>query len=101
MAEKSAFENLPDSGWTKEQLTGKHVSFPNNGAGGGGSSSPSKSGKDKIDPMLWGRPGHLSEAEADTYVSRYRESVDTGTIFFDVVLLAVPLLLRFPVLVLK
>ena len=67
MAEKSAFENLPDSGWTKEQLTGKHVSFPNNG---GGSSSPSKSGKDKIDPMLWGRPGHLSEAEADTYVSR-------------------------------
>lgn len=23
----------------------------------------------KIDPMLWGQPGHLTEEEADTYVS--------------------------------
>ena len=76
MADKSAFEHLPDSGWTREQLMGKHVSFPN----GGGASSPSKSGKEKIDPMLWGRPGHLSEEEADTYVSARRRKYEKRTI---------------------
>jgi len=87
MADKSAFENLPDSGWTKEQLTGKHVSFPNNNGGGGGGSgsSPSKSGKNKIDPMLWGRPGHLSEEEANTYM-RFKDELEArGGDFKDTV----------------
>ena len=27
----------------------------------------------KIDPMLWGQPGHLTEQEAETYVSRLQQ----------------------------
>lgn len=33
------------------------------------SSSSAANGKDKIDPMLWGRPGHLTDVEAETFVS--------------------------------
>ena len=63
---------IADNNWSKEDLMGKSVSFkgmpPENG------SSPEKRHshvKDmtKIDPMLWGRPGHLTEHEAETYVS--------------------------------
>jgi hypothetical protein len=47
---------------------GKNVSFKGIGnANGGVVSSPSHS-KEKIDPMLWGRPGHLSDEEAETFV---------------------------------
>lgn len=65
---------IHDNDWTKEDLMGKNVSFKGIApvAENGGSGSPRKThSKDttKIDPMLWGRPGHLSEGEAETYVS--------------------------------
>jgi hypothetical protein len=48
---------------------GKSVSFKGmTTENGGGGHSHSKD-TTKIDPMLWGRPGHLNEDEADTYVS--------------------------------
>jgi hypothetical protein len=59
---------LGDNDWSREDLMGKNVSFRD--ANGDVGSTPTKShNKDKIDPMLWGRPGHLSDEEADTYVS--------------------------------
>ena len=47
---------IPESNWTKEQLMGPH-------------DAASLEAKIKADPTLWGRPGYLTETEADTYVS--------------------------------
>jgi hypothetical protein len=60
----------PDCDWSKDRLMGKSVSFKGI-AKDGTAVSPSNHShnKDKIDPMLWGRPGHLSDEEADIYVS--------------------------------
>jgi len=47
---------IPDSNWTKPQLMGEH-------------NDASLESKIKANPRLWGRPGYLTAAEADTYVS--------------------------------
>ena len=65
-------------------MTGKHVSFkgmkdlPPEGEENGGKAPPSPKKRKskakldmKLDPMLWGVPGHLTEEEADVYVSIY------------------------------
>jgi hypothetical protein len=69
---------IPDN-WGRERLMGKSVSFKGmppaeeaeNGKAPPSPKRKSKSGKDstKLDPMLWGQPGHLTEAETDVYVS--------------------------------
>lgn len=49
----------PNSNWSREQLThGSRVLL----------SSPAKDSS--VAPALWGRPGHLTETQADVYVSR-------------------------------
>jgi hypothetical protein len=74
--------------WGRDRLLGKTVSFKGVADGDvsgeivtNGSSkapeSPKKKNKSKkggaaaakLDPMLWGQPGHLTEDEADVYVS--------------------------------
>jgi hypothetical protein len=64
---------IPDSGWSRDQLMGKSVSFKGIAPDGDTTAPMQKAAhgasKDKIDPMLWGRPGHLSEQEADVFVS--------------------------------
>lgn len=66
---------IPDSNWSKDRLMGKSVSFKGFNADGSSTTVTSPEvqqyhqTKAKIDPMLWGRPGHLSEEEAETYVS--------------------------------
>ena len=75
--------------WDLPQLMGKSVSFPaeaeeanGNGTADEAPASPRKSfrrekslrapkdtGIDKL--MLWGQPGHLTQEEADVYVSSY------------------------------
>lgn len=80
--------SLPET-WSAERLMGKQVSFkglpPAEGENGAAAASASASkpleppasprkrkGKveiGKIDPMLWGRPGHLSEEECEIFVS--------------------------------
>ena len=60
---------IPDSDWSKDRLMGKSVSFKGIGSDGQAVTPATPHGKDKIDPMLWGRPGHLSDEEADIYVS--------------------------------
>ena len=74
----------PHSNWSKDKLTGKSVSFKglpvgsDSGISGGRTSLlKRRSSKamvatpmdDGIHPQLWGRPGHLTDAEADVYVS--------------------------------
>jgi hypothetical protein len=67
--------------WSRDRLTGKSVSFKGipaeteeNGTGDA-PLSPRQRRKSKVkmdlklDPMLWGQPGHLTEEEADIYVS--------------------------------
>ena len=61
--------SIPDSDWSKDRLMGKSVSFKGIGSDGQAVTPATPHGKDKIDPMLWGRPGHLSDEEADIYVS--------------------------------
>jgi hypothetical protein len=70
--------------WSKDRLMGKQVSFKGitppeeeatNGDAHAVPSSPkgrkSKVKLDtKLDPMLWGQPGHLTEGEVEVYVSR-------------------------------
>lgn len=86
--EQNGTSSCPNSNWTKEQLTGKSVSFsqglPEATASQLAISSPSppkrksliKAPKDSgIDPALWGRPGHLTDGEADTYL-KFKEVVD-------------------------
>ena len=83
----SASSCPPHSNWSKDKLTGKSVSFK--GLPVGGSDNSGNSGgrtsllkrrsskqamaatpmEDGIHPQLWGRPGHLTDAEADVYVS--------------------------------
>lgn len=74
------------SNWSKEQLTGKSVAFveglPEEMASRLSiSSAPkrksvSKAPKDEgIDPALWGRPGHLTDAKADTYL-QFKKVID-------------------------
>jgi hypothetical protein len=82
------FINMPDEEgstiseqWSRDRLMGKSVSFKgippedlSDGANGDKQkrrrSSVKAAEKDiKIDPMLWGQPGHLTDTEADTYVS--------------------------------
>ena len=64
---------IPDSDWSRDQLMGKSVSFKGIAKDGSTTAPMQKAAhgapKDKIDPMLWGRPGHLSEAEVDVFVS--------------------------------
>jgi len=96
----------PDSNWSRDKLMGKSVSFKglsaetaNGGesASTGGSSrklakmgskkkSLAKAPKDDgIDPDLWGRPGHLTEEEANTYF-KFQSIVDSrGGDFADTV----------------
>jgi hypothetical protein len=50
-------------GWDKDELTGK--TGLNEGKGGAGAATE--------DPMLWGRAGHLTEEQADVYVSRFSD----------------------------
>ena len=47
---------LSETNWTKEQLMGPH-------------DAAKLESLKKANPMLWGRPGYLTEAEALTYVS--------------------------------
>lgn len=54
---------IPDSNWTKPQLMGEH-------------NDASLESKIKANPRLWGRPGYLTAAEADTYL-KFKEVVDT------------------------
>lgn len=53
---------IPDSNWTKAQLMGSH-------------SASSLGSMKKADPNLWGRPGYLTEDEANTYL-RFKDIVD-------------------------
>ena len=78
----------PHSNWSKDKLTGKSVSFKGLPVGSGSDNSGNSGGRtsllkrrsskqamaatpmeDGIHPQLWGRPGHLTDAEADVYVS--------------------------------
>ena len=67
--ENGASDNIPDQ-WTKEELMGgtKKAEAPAPVETKGRRSSVRDLGK--ADPLLWGLPGHLTEEEADTYVSR-------------------------------
>ena len=66
--------------WSADRLMGKQVSFKglavdgDNGASTDLTSSPrrrkSKIEAAKLDPMLWGRPGHLTDDEVEVFVSR-------------------------------
>jgi len=74
---------IPDSNWSKDRLMGKSVSFKGaiNQDGTTTVTSPAGSKqrhdhKEKIDPMLWGRPGHLSEEEADIYM-KFKDEVES------------------------
>lgn len=53
---------LSETNWTKEQLMGPH-------------DAAKLESLKKANPMLWGRPGYLTEAEALTYL-RFKEIVD-------------------------
>ena len=55
----------PNSNWSREQLThGSRVLL-------------SSSAKDfSVAPALWGRPGHLTEIQADVYVSKEHKKDD-------------------------
>jgi hypothetical protein len=69
---------IADSDWSKERLMGKSVSFKGIGSDGQAATPATHNhhhSKDKIDPMLWGRPGHLSEEEADIYM-KFKAEVD-------------------------
>jgi hypothetical protein len=66
--------------WSRDRLMGKSVSFKGitppeeNGNGKDPLSPKAQKRKSKVkagivDPMLWGQPGHLTEDEADVYVS--------------------------------
>ena len=78
MADEERSRPIPDN-WGRERLMGKSVSFkgmpPSEEAettAGKVASSPRKSKSkvgNKLDPMLWGQPGHLTEEETDVYVS--------------------------------
>lgn len=67
--------SMADSNWSKDRLMGKNVSFKgvNNISEGEATTLPANGknadSKEKIDPMLWGRPGHLTEEETEIYVS--------------------------------
>lgn len=54
--------DIPDSDWTKAQLMGEH-------------NDTSLEAKIKADPRLWGRPGFLTAAEADTFF-KFKEVVN-------------------------
>ncbi len=70
--------------WSADRLMGKQVSFKGLAtegedgavASGEAPSSPrrrkSKVEVAKLDPMLWGRPGHLTDSEVEVFVSDYR-----------------------------
>lgn len=82
--------------WSRDRLMGKSVSFkglsepPEEGENGTSSSPTSdkprrrrsskkiEKGDVKLDPMLWGQPGHLTEEEADIYVSTPDGMQQTG-----------------------
>lgn len=53
--------------WSRDQLVGKEVSIEGIGANGSTTTQSRKSMA--VNPLLWGRPGHLSEDEADIFVS--------------------------------
>lgn len=73
--------------WSRDRLMGKQVSFkgikepeaeiPNGNALKAPKSPTKRKSKAKvdmkIDPMLWGQPGHLTDAEADVYVSLVKQ----------------------------
>jgi hypothetical protein len=76
--------SIPDSDWSKDRLMGKSVSFKginNDGeavtpatttttsTSSSATTRPSVTSKEKMNPMLWGRPGHLTEEEVETFVS--------------------------------
>lgn len=82
MAETATPQQTPDV-WSADRLMGKQVSFKGleNGEtveGEGALASPrrrkSKIEASKLDPMLWGRPGHLSEEEVEIFVSAVMSS---------------------------
>lgn len=87
---------FPDSdcNWSKKRLTGKSVSFVGGTTtmeakvppGSQKRKTVAKAPTDKgIDPSLWGRPGHLTDAEADTYL-RFKGIVDLrGGAFRDTI----------------
>ncbi|KAL3931125.1 MAG: hypothetical protein SGARI_004284 [Bacillariaceae sp.] len=58
---------IPDSDWSRDQLMGKSVSFKGISKDGSTTAPMQKAShgasKDKIDPMLWGRPGHVIECD--------------------------------------
>ena len=72
-----------DDDWSRDRLTGKQVSFKGlppqekEEAAASVTTSPMSSPRrrrktvsiPKMDPMLWGQPGHLTDQEADCYVS--------------------------------
>jgi len=58
----SEVSEVPDSNWTKPQLMGTH-------------NASELAAKIKVDPTLWGRPGYLTEDEANTF-QRFKEVVN-------------------------
>lgn len=72
--------SLPEV-WSADRLMGKQVAFKGvgeNGSTGADDAPPSprrrkpKVDAAKIDPMLWGRPGHLTESDYQVFVSARR-----------------------------
>jgi hypothetical protein len=74
--------------WSKDRLMGKQVSFkgikgPEGEATNGNVAPASPKGRKskvkadvKIDPMLWGQPGHLTEGEVEIY-SKFKDELQT------------------------
>ncbi len=71
--------------WSADRLMGKQVSFKGMSENGtthveDATSSPrrrkSKVDSAKIDPMLWGRPGHLTEEDCQIFVSSLEQSTE-------------------------
>ena len=86
-AEDTSTSSPLKESWSRERLMGKSVSFKglendqeeNEATTGNGGdvtaqqkrrrSKKLEKGEIKMDPMLWGQPGHLTEEEANVYVS--------------------------------
>jgi len=88
MSADTSTSTVPHSNCTKDMLTGKTVQFSGQSleqATASLSVSSKKKGKSEIDPALWGRPGHLTDPEADTYL-RFRDIVEMrGGAFRDTI----------------
>mmetsp|Transcript_10782 Transcript_10782/g.16960 ORF Transcript_10782/g.16960 Transcript_10782/m.16960 type:complete len:452 (-) Transcript_10782:155-1510(-) len=97
MGEEETALQTPDV-WSRDRLMGKSVSFKGipaeteetNGSDGK-TLSPRQRRKSKvkvdvkIDPMLWGQPGHLTDEEADVYFKFKAEIAERDADFRDTI----------------